>query len=167
MGQKMTRCPCYAKKSKCGETCKCYNCRNFFAARNTNNIKDSPKLKRKKILWSPPSLKRHRETHYVKENNIPMANAGWTQLETCILQITESFLYPTSVLPRPEYIHQLYNFVVQSNTARSLEITASVKTCAQIYGKLSYLKKRQEEIRRLHFGIHAVIWEFEDLCNVW
>ena len=112
-------------------------------------------------MSSPPSLKRHRGTHYVKESNIPMVNAGWTQLETCIPQMTESFLYATSVatsvLPRPEYIHQLYNFVVQSNAAQSLKITTSVKTCAQIYGKLSYLKKRQEEIRRLHFGIHAVV----------
>ena len=111
------------------------------------------KVKRKNILSSPPSLKRRRGTHYANESNLPEVNGGWTQFETCILHMTVSFVYATSVLPTQENIHQLYNFVVKSNTARLLQITPRV----QITGKLLYIKKRQEEIRRLNFGIHAVL----------
>ena len=156
-GKKMSRCPCYAKEAKCCKSCKCYNCGNTFGARNTDKIEEVPKIKRKKIFSSPPSLKRRRGTHYVNESNMPEVNEGWTRLETCILHMTESFLYATSVLPSQENVHQLYNFVVQSNAAKLLKITASFKSCGQITGKLSYLKKRQEEIKRLNFGIQATL----------
>ena len=71
--------------------------------------------------------------------------------------MTESFLYATSVLPSLENIHQLYNFLIESNAAKLLKITASLKSREQITGKLYYLKKRQEEIKRLNFGIQAII----------
>ena len=156
-GKKMSRCPCYGNKARCDDTCKCYNCRNTFGARSTDKIEDAPKLKRKKIVSSPPSLKRRRGTQYVKESNMPGINGQWTQLETCILHMVESFLYASSVLPSQENIHHLYNFVVQSNAAQLLKITAYVKSCLQITGKLLYLKKREEEIRKLNFGIDAVL----------
>ena len=144
-------------KAKCCETCKCYNCGNTFGARNTENIEEIPQIKRKFFLSSPPSLKRRRRIHYVTESNLSRVDRGWTQFETCILHMMESFLYATSVLPTQGNVHQLYNSVVQSNTARLLQITASVKSPVQIKGKLLYTKKRQEEIRRLNFGIHAVL----------
>ena len=153
----MSRCPCYVNKAKCDDTCKHYNCRNTFGARSTDKIEDAPKLKRKKIVSSPPSLKRRGGTQYVEENNMPRINGQWTKLETCILHMAESFLYATSVLSSQENIHHLYNFVVQSNAAQLLQITASVKSCLQITGKFLYVKKREEEIRRLNFGIHAVL----------
>lgn len=156
-GKKLTRCPCYVNKARCCDTCKCYNCGNTFGTRNTENIKEIPQVKRKKILSSPPSSKRRRGTHYANESNLPEVNGGWTQFETCILQMTVSFVYATSVLHTQENIHQLYNFVVKSNTARLLQITPSVKSRVQITGKLLYIKKRQEEIRRLNFRIHAVL----------
>lgn len=76
---------------------------------------------------------------------------GWTRLETCLLHMVESFLYTTCVPPTKENILKLYNYVIASNTAIELQ---SLK---QISGKLEYLSKRQEELRFLNLGVHAVL----------
>ena len=71
--------------------------------------------------------------------------------------MVESFLYTTCVPPTKESILKLYNYVIASNTAIDLQISGNTKSLKQISGKLEYLSKRQEELRCLNLGVHAVL----------
>ena len=67
-GKKITRCPCYVNGGKCNEIFKCYNCGNTVGARNTDRRQDNVQTPERKN----------------------MINGRWTQLETCILYMTEN-----------------------------------------------------------------------------
>ena len=60
------------------------------------NASDTPtkgncqEKKRKGTLSTPPSLKRRRGTEYLRENNIDNIATGWSQLENCVLEMTET-----------------------------------------------------------------------------
>ena len=45
--------------------------------------------KRKSTLTTPPFLKRRRRTEYLRENNIENIAGGWSQLDNCVLEMTE------------------------------------------------------------------------------
>ena len=154
-GKKRTRCPCFSTRQGCSERCRCFNCNNSFGSPIKINKVSQPK--RKKQLSSPPSLKRPRGTQYLRDCGMTTVSEGWTRLETCLLHMVESFLYTTCVPPTKENILKLYNYVIASNTAIDLQISGNTKSLKQISGKLEYLSKRQEELRCLNLGVHAVL----------
>ena len=46
-----------------------------------------------------------------------------------------------------------YYFVIASKTTEDLKVSGKTKSLLQLSGKLEFLKKRQEEFRRLNLGI--------------
>ena len=91
-------------------------------------------------LSSPPSLKRQRGSQFLKENGITNHSGGWSELEGCILDMTESFLYSTCILPSKGNISTLYNYVIQSSAGRNSDVKLNTKSLAQVIGKLDYKK---------------------------
>ncbi len=91
-GQNRTRCPCFTAGLGC-IGCKCYNCRNIFGENNINTPTkgNGKQRKSKSMLSSPPSLKRRRGTEYLKEKNVDNIAAGWSQIESCVLDMTKKF----------------------------------------------------------------------------
>jgi len=65
--------------------------------------------KRKSTLSTPPSLKRRRGTEYLRENNIDNIAAGWSQLENCVLEMTENFISSINL----EHTKKKYMYSVQ------------------------------------------------------
>ena len=108
--------------------------------------KDLPTGKSKSGLSSPPSLKGQRGSQFLKENGITNHSGRWSELEGCILDMTESFLYSTSILPSKENISTLYNYVMQSSAGRNSDVKLNTKSLAQVIGKLDYTKRRLDAI---------------------
>ena len=67
----------------------------------------------------------------------------WTLKETCLLDTVESFLYAPSMLATAKNIATLFNFVVKSQYAIDLNLTATTKSEKQVQGKLDFERKRQ------------------------
>ena len=130
------------------KNCHCYNCKNIYGEKESSleKSKDLPTGKRKSGLSSPPSLKRQRGSQFLKENGITNHSGGWSELEGCILDMTESFLYSTSILPSKENISTLYNYVIQSSAGRNSDVKLNTKSLAQVIGKLDYKKRRLDAI---------------------
>ena len=130
------------------ENCHCYNSKNIYGEKESSleKNKDLPTGKRKSGLSSPPSLKRQRGSHFLKENGITNHSGGWSELEGCILDMTESFLYSTSILPSKENISTLYNYVIQSSAGSNSDVKLNTKSLAQVIGKLDYKKRRLDAI---------------------
>lgn len=150
-GKNRTRCPCFVNGFGC-EGCSCYNCRNTFGENQKNKeIKNGNGIrKRKSMLSSPPSLKRIRGTQFLRENGVANFHEGWSQLEGCILEMTESFLFSATCLsPSNEHICTLYNYVIESNAAKDLGVKFNKKKLQQISGKLEYKRKRLETLLRI------------------
>ena len=92
----------------------------------------------------------------MRESGVADPNEGWTLLETCILHMSESFLYTTCVPPTKKYIAILYNYVIASKTAKELKVSGKTKSLVQLSPKLEFLKKKQEQLKRLNLGIKAI-----------
>ena len=71
--------------------------------------------------------------------------------------MSESLLYTTCVPPTKQNLLLLYNYVIASKTAKELKVSGKTKSLLQLSGKLEFLKKRQEELRRLNLGIQAIL----------
>ena len=74
---------------------------------NTPTKGNGTEKKRKSTLSTPPSLKRRRGTEYLRENNIENIAGGWSQLENCVLEMTENFI-SSSNLEHTKKIYVLY-----------------------------------------------------------
>ena len=153
---KETQCPCFGSGQGCTESCRCFNCKNSFGTNHPRSA-NVPKEKRKKVLSSPPSLKRQRGIQYMRESGMAEPNEGWTTFETCVLHMSESFLDTTCVSPTKKNLLSLYNFEFTSKTAKELKVSGKTKSLLQLSGKLEFLKKRQEELRRLNLGIQVIL----------
>lgn len=151
-GQHRTRCPCFTAGRGCID-CKCCNCQNSFGVNDINTPTKGKQRKSKSMLSTPPSIKRRRGTEYMKENNVENIAVGWSQLESCVLDMTENFICSSSLGPTKENVCILYNFVLESKFAKcnSLNFNGR-KTLAQISGKLTYKYRRTEAIWRLASG---------------
>ena len=101
------------------------------------------------MLSSPPSLKRSRRTEYLRENNTNIVG-GWSQLESCVLDMTESFILTSNLQPTKDNICNLYNFVCGSVSDKAINVNK--KTFAQISGKLEYKNRRMEALFQLAKG---------------
>ena len=146
-GRNRTKCPSFVNGLGC-KNFHCYNCKNIYGEKESSleKSKDLPTGKRKSGLSSPPSLKRQRGSQFLKENGITNHSGGWSELEGCILDMTESFLYSTSILPSKENISTLYNYVIQSSAGRNSDVKLNTKSLAQVIGKLDYKKRRLDAI---------------------
>lgn len=71
-------------------------------------------------------------------------NEDWTLFETCVFHIQLVFL---------QLDKTFYYFVIASKTTEDLKVSGKTKSLLQLSGKLEFLKKRQEEFRRLNLGI--------------
>jgi hypothetical protein len=150
-GQRRTKCPCFAQEEGCKINRKCLNCGNKFGIK-TNA---SPKRTRKeKVTSSPSSLKRKRGYTFLSESGFQVEQGGWTLLETCILDTTESFLYSTHIIPNEGNIHELYNYVVKTKILNEMKITVNTKSINQIRGKLRHRQENQDAIKRIYYGIN-------------
>ena len=126
-GERNTTCPCFGSGQGCTESCPCFNCKNSFGTNHPRSA-NVPKEKRKKVLSSPPSLKRQRGIQYMRESGMAEPNEGWTTFETCVLHMSESFLYTTCVSPTKKNLLSLYNFVITSKTAKELKVSGKTKS---------------------------------------
>ena len=144
-GRNRTKCPCFAAGLGC-KGCKCYNCQNSFGINkiSTPTQEKGQQRKRRSMLSTPPSLKRRRGTEYLRENTAENIEKGWSQLESCVLDMTESFLLSSNLKPTKENICILYNFVVESVSTKCKALNLSQKYIAQISGKLEYKNRRIE-----------------------
>ena len=86
--------------------------------------KDFPSRKRK-MVSSPPSLKRTRTSKVLGEKGFEINWGKWTIVEACLLETVESFLCTTNVLPTYQNITKLYNFVPKSNCASHLKLNVN------------------------------------------
>ena len=93
----------------------------------------------------------------MKGSGMAEPNEGWTLFQTCVLHMSESLLYTTCVPPTKQNLLLLYNYVIASKTAKELKVSGKTKSLLQLSGKLEFLKKRQEELRRLNLGIQAIL----------
>ena len=71
------------------------------------------------MLSTPPSLKRRRGTEYLRENDIENITGGWSLLENCVLDMTESFILSSSLGHTKHNIFILFNFVINSEFAKN------------------------------------------------
>ena len=124
VGKRRTKCPCYAIGKACDDHCSAYSCGNSYGKKEESK-KDSPSRKRK-IVSSPPSLKRTRKSEVLGEKGSEINWGKWAIAETCLLETLESFLCTTNVLPTYQNITKLYNCVAKSNCASPLKL--NVKT---------------------------------------
>lgn len=153
-GGNRTKCPCFNAGSGCKD-CKCYNCENSFGKNTTNTPAkgDGQEKKRKSALSTPPSLKRRRGTEYLRENKIENIAAGWSQLENCVLEMTENFISASNLEQTKKNICTLYNFVIESDFAKCNSFRFNGrKTLSQIHGKLAYINRRTDAIWSLASG---------------
>ena len=153
-GRNRTKCPYFTAGVACKD-CKCYYCKNSFGknAIDTPAKGEGQEKKRKSTLSTPPSLKRQRGTEYLRENNIENIAAGWSQLENCVLEMTENFIAASNLEHTKKNICTLYNFVIESDFAKCNSFRFNGrKTLAQIHGKLAYIDRRTDAIWRLASG---------------
>lgn len=80
----------------------------------------------------------------------------WTIIETAILETVESFLCCTSFLPNNENISLLYNYVVQSQAAKTLGLIVTAKTEKQIAGKLTFERRQRQRLEKLALGADSI-----------
>lgn len=107
-GRNRTKCPCFTVGLACKD-CKCYNCQNSFGMNtiNTPTKGNGTEKKRKSTLSTPPSLKRRRGTEYLRENNIENIAGGWSQLENCVLEMTENFISSSNLEHTKKYMYSI------------------------------------------------------------
>ena len=117
------------------------------------------KREKKKDSFKSSFFKAGREvgTHYTRECGMAKPNEDWTLLETCVLHMSESFLYTSCIPPTNQNLLILYNFVIASKTTKDLKVSGKTKSLLQLSGKLAFLKKRQEKFRCLNLGIQAIL----------
>ena len=147
-GRNRTKCPCFSAGLGC-DGCSCYNCKNNFGINATPTKRKTQQKKRQSMLSSPPSPKRCRRTEYLRENNTNIVG-GWSQLESCVLDMTESFILTSNLQPTKDNICNLYNFVCGSVSDKAINVNK--KTFAQISGKLEYKNRRMEALFQLAKG---------------
>ena len=94
-------------RKACDDHCSCYSCCNSYGKKEESK-KDFPSRKRK-MVSSPPSLKRTRTSKVLGEQGFEINWGKWTIVEACLLETVESFLCTTNVLPT----YQKKNKVVQ------------------------------------------------------
>ena len=88
-----------------------------------------------------------RGTQFLRENGVANVREGWSRLEGCVLDMTESFLFSATCLtPSKDNICTLYNYVIESNAAKSLGMKFNKKTTLQVSGKLEYKRKRLDSL---------------------
>ena len=74
---------------------------------NTPTEGNSIEKKKKSTLATPPSLKRRRGTEYIRENNIKNIARGWSQLENCVLEMTETFISSSNLEHTKKYMYSI------------------------------------------------------------
>ena len=114
--------------------------------------KDFPSRKRK-MVSSPPSLKRTRTSKVLGEEGFEINWGKWTIVEACLLETVESFLCTTNVLPTYQNTPKLYNFVANSNRASHLKLNVNPKTEKQVLGKLNFKHSRHSALENLFYGL--------------
>ena len=144
-GKRRTECPCFAAALGC-KGCKCYNCQNSFGMNtvSTPAKETGQQGKRKSVLSTSPSIKRRRGTENIEK--------GGSQLESCLLDMTESFLLSSNLTSTKENICILYNYVIENASPKHKALNLSKKSLAQVSGKLEYKKRRAEALWRLASG---------------
>ena len=152
-GQRRTKCRCYKNGQACSSHCSCKNCGNENGQREAYSMPGSNNHRRRKMTSSPPSLKRARTKTFLEHNEFQIQYGHWTTEETCLLDTVESFLCVASLLPSSKNIATLYNFVIKSQCALDLNLTASIKTDKQIQGKLNFMHNRQAALENLFYRI--------------
>ena len=152
-GQRRTKCRCYKNGQACSTLCSCKKCGNVYGQREPHSMPGSVTHRRRKISSSPPSLKRARTKTFLEDREFEVQCGQWTTEETCLLDTVESFLCVANLLPSSKNIAALYNFVIKSQCAIDLTLTASTKTAKQIEGKLNFLHTRQAALENLFYGI--------------
>ena len=123
VGKRRTKCPCYSIGKACDDHCFSYSCGNSYGKKEESK-KDFPSRKRK-MVSSPPSLKRTRTWKVLGEKGFEINWGKWAIAETCLLETVESFLCTTNVLPTYQNITKLYNFVPKSNCASHLKLNVN------------------------------------------
>ena len=123
VGKRRTKCPCYSIGKACDDHCSSYSCGNSYGKKEESK-KDFPSRKRK-MVSSPPSLKRTRTSKVLGEQGFEINWGKWTIVEACLLETVESFLCTTNVLPTYQNITKLYNFVPKSNCASHLKLNVN------------------------------------------
>ena len=84
VGKRRTKCPCYAIGKACDDHCSCYSCGNSYGKKEESK-KDFPSRKRK-MVSSPPSLKRTRTSKVLGEKGFDINWGKWTIVEACLLE---------------------------------------------------------------------------------
>ena len=120
--------------------------------RKKKSKKGFPSRKRK-MVSSPPSLKRTRTSKVLGEKGFEINWGKWTIVEACLLETVESFLCTTNVLPTYQNITKLYNFVANSNCASHLNLNVNPKTEKQVLGKLNFKHSRHGVLENLFYGL--------------
>ena len=151
VGKRRTKCPCYATGKACDDHCSCYSCGNSYGKKEESK-KDFPSRKRK-MVSSPPSLKRTRTSKVLGQQGFEINWGKWTIVEACLLETVESFLCTTNVLPTYQNITKLYNFVANSNRASHLKLNVNQKTEKQVLRKLNFKHSRHIALENLFYGL--------------
>ena len=141
-GRNRTKCPCFSAGLGC-DGCACYNCKNNLGINATPTKRKTQQKKRQSMLSSPPSLKRSRRTEYLRENNTNIVG-GWSQLESCVLDMTESFILTSNLQPTKHNICNLYNFVCGSVSDKAINLNIK-HSHTKISGKLKELALKKRE----------------------
>ena len=76
VGKRRTKCPCYAIGKACDDHCTCYSCGNSYGKKEESK-KDFPSRKRK-MVSSPPSLKRTRTSKVLGEKGFEINWGKWS-----------------------------------------------------------------------------------------
>ena len=84
-------------------------------------------------------------------------NEPWTLFETCVLHMSESFLYTTCVPATKQNLLLSFNCVIAIKSAKELKVSGKRKSLLQLSRKLKFLMKRQEELRCFNLGIQAIL----------
>ena len=109
--------------------------------------------RKRKMVSSPPSLKRTRTSKVLGEQGFEINWGKWTIVEACLLETVESFLCTPNVLPTYQNITKLYNFMVNSNCAFYLKLNVNPKTEKQVLRKLNFKHSRQGTLENLFYGL--------------
>ena len=138
LGKQRSTCPCYGSGNPCLDKCRCKGCDNSFEKKKVSCRQSAARKRMPKCTSSLSPLRGQRGTEFMSERDVKVSVGSWTTIEYCILDVVESFLHSTCLLPNKANITHLYNYVVCSHFARELKLTANEKTMKQIKGKLTF-----------------------------
>ena len=144
--KRKSKCKCLRNNTLCSsKLCRCVNCGNGKQEETTEH--NTTSLKRSR--GNPSPFKRTKGEKYLQREGVKPITGPWTDNETLLLLVITDLLEATQISVTPGNVRNIYSHVVSSDEVKQLGLQLSQKSEAQVTGKITHVRSKQDVHRNL------------------